>query len=374
MGASVLFSRASQPDRRADRAAVPGHRHAGRLRGHRPDRLRGLRRSRSGWARWRWRSSCSTAGSTPRSRRSGGPGRRPGCWRRSGVALTALLIALPAHFWGLSWPEALVLGAVVSSTDAASVFSVLRGSGLQLKRRVGTTLELESGLNDPVAVILTTALTANLLHPGLELAALADRARGAAPARRRRRARRGHRARRPLAAPARLRCRAAGSIRRSRWRSRCWRSGSRRWCTGSGFLAVYLAGHGAGQRAPALPRRTAPGARRAGLAGADRDVPRPRPAGVPDAGCSRWRRPGSAWRCCSPSWSRPLVVALCLAPFRYPWREAPTSDGSGLRGAVPIVLATYPVLVGAPGADRIFHSCSSSWWRTPWCRGRRWPG
>src|SRR5438445_6480789 len=89
----------------------------------------------------------------------------PGLLATVGVALTALLIAIPAHLWGLSWPEALVLGAVVSSTDAASVFAVLRGSGLQLKRRVGTTLELESGLNDPVAVILTTQLTANLLHP-----------------------------------------------------------------------------------------------------------------------------------------------------------------------------------------------------------------
>ena len=52
---------------------------------------------------------------------------------------------------------------------------------------------------------------------------------------------------------------------------------------------------------------------------------------------------------------RPLVVALCLAPFRYPWRETAYIGWVGLRGAVPIVLATYPVLVGAPGADRIFH-------------------
>jgi cell volume regulation protein A len=52
---------------------------------------------------------------------------------------------------------------------------------------------------------------------------------------------------------------------------------------------------------------------------------------------------------------RPAIVTLCLVPFRYPWRETVYIGWVGLRGAVPIVLATYPVLVGAPGADRIFH-------------------
>jgi potassium/hydrogen antiporter len=52
--------------------------------------------------------------------------------------------------------------------------------------------------------------------------------------------------------------------------------------------------------------------------------------------------------------ARPLVVAICLAPFRYPPREIAYVGWVGLRGAVPIVLATIPVMSGAPGARSLF--------------------
>ncbi len=76
-----------------------------------------------------------------------------------GVVMIAGLTAVAAKLLGFAWPTALLLGAIVSSTDAAAVFSVLRGSGIALKKRVGATLELESGLNDPMAVILTLGMT-----------------------------------------------------------------------------------------------------------------------------------------------------------------------------------------------------------------------
>src|SRR5256885_4258533 len=76
-----------------------------------------------------------------------------------GVLVTAALTAPVAKFLlGMSWTEALLVGAVVASTDAAAVFFLIHARGLRLRPRVGATLEVESGSNDPFAVLLTVIL------------------------------------------------------------------------------------------------------------------------------------------------------------------------------------------------------------------------
>jgi cell volume regulation protein A len=83
-----------------------------------------------------------------------------------GVAISCGLVAwFCVQFLGFSWVEGLLLGAIVSSTDAAAVFSVLRARAINLRRRLIPTLEAESGSNDPMAVFLTIAFIQLIQRP-----------------------------------------------------------------------------------------------------------------------------------------------------------------------------------------------------------------
>ena len=86
-----------------------------------------------------------------------------------GVVLTAALVGLFASYvLGFSLYEGLLLGAIVSSTDAAAVFSILRSKNFGLKGRIRPLLELESGSNDPMAYFLTISMIYLIQHPGIE--------------------------------------------------------------------------------------------------------------------------------------------------------------------------------------------------------------
>jgi cell volume regulation protein A len=83
-----------------------------------------------------------------------------------GVVLTAGIVGVFSHYAiGLPWAHSMLLGAIVSSTDSAAIFSVLRSRGLLLKHKVGPTLEFESGTNDPMAVFLTLGITQAIINP-----------------------------------------------------------------------------------------------------------------------------------------------------------------------------------------------------------------
>jgi potassium/hydrogen antiporter len=82
-----------------------------------------------------------------------------------GVVVTAVTVAwFTSAFFDFTFAEGFLIGAIVSSTDAAAVFSILRARGVKVGEKVVSTLELESGSNDPTAVFLTTAAIGLILH------------------------------------------------------------------------------------------------------------------------------------------------------------------------------------------------------------------
>jgi potassium/hydrogen antiporter len=268
-----------------------------------------------------------------------------------GVVGTMALVAVVAHWLGLPWSASFLLGAIVSSTDAAAVFAVLRSNGIQLKHRVGGALEVESGINDPVAVILTTLLTRQLIGGKVSiwiatLDVLREIVIGAALG-----VAIGLGARWLLA---RTRLPASGLYSVMTLATALLAFSLPTLVHGSGFLGVYVAAVALG--AGRVPYGT--GLRRIhdALAWLGQVAMflvlgmLVYPSQLLDAA---WI--GTIVGLALAFVARPVMVALCLVPLRFPRNEVLYVGWVGLRGAVPIILATYPVLAGASGAARLFN-------------------
>ena len=267
-----------------------------------------------------------------------------------GVLLTALITAPIAKFaLDLNWIESLLVGAVVASTDAAAVFLLVHAQGLRLRPRVGATLEAESGTNDPFAVFLTLMLVelisvggSSAGHIALEfgrefvLGAILGVVGGRLVVLGLNRVALPQGLHAPFVTTAALVIFGGAQLAHA-----------------SGFLAVYLAGIIIGNR----PTR------------AHNSV-------VTFLDAATWLAqivmfvllgllvspqrltvsilPAVAVALVLMVVARPLAVFLCLAPFRFNWREKIFIAWTGLHGAVAIFLASIPLLVGLPKAYLYF--------------------
>ncbi|VIO66528.1 K(+)/H(+) antiporter NhaP2 [Bradyrhizobium ivorense] len=268
----------------------------------------------------------------------------------AGVLLTALITAPVAKYvLDLNWTESLLVGAVVASTDAAAVFLLVHTQGLRLRPRVGATLEAESGTNDPFAIFLTLMLVefisigqSSASHIAMEfiqeavLGAIIGVIGGRLVVL----------ALNYVALPQGLHAPFVTTAALVIF-------GGSQMVHASGFLAVYLAGIIIGNR----PTR------------AHNSV-------VTFLDAATWLAqivmfvllgllvsPHRLVSSISGSVlvalalmliARPLAVAICLAPFKFNWREKVFIAWTGLRGAVAIFLASIPMLVGLSKAYLYF--------------------
>ncbi len=251
---------------------------------------------------------------------------------------------------GLSWSEALLLAAIVSSTDAAAVFSVFRTSAVKPTARIRHLLEFESGSNDPVAVLMTMAILgvmasnqASLTSVGLNLVvelvagALTGFAMGWCG----------------TWVVNRLHLSASGLHPILVLSIGLMTFGFSNLIGGNGFLAIYVCGVTLGNRIV----RHHDGVLRfhdalswlaqlgmfivLGLLVVPSRL-------ISVAGVA------VALALFLMLVARPLSVMACLLPFRTPRREIAYVSWVGLRGSVPIVLATFPMSYGIPGAEEVF--------------------
>jgi cell volume regulation protein A len=267
-----------------------------------------------------------------------------------GVLVTCVVTGLfAAWVLGFGVLEGMLVGAVVGSTDAAAVFALLHAKGLALKERVSATLEIESGSNDPMAALLTIAFIELILSgqrtPGWETLGLLARQMG-------------------LGLVAGL---GGGwllvwltdrlTLERGMYPMLVLAGGLTLYSVttvlgGSGFLAIYLAGVVIASRRPRESTQILQVHNglswlaqigmflMLGLLATPSDLVEHAPAALAIALVLMFV-------------ARPLAVWLCLLPFRFPGREQVFIAWVGLRGAVPIILALFPLLAGIPEAPLI---------------------
>ncbi|MHB8274692.1 MAG: potassium/proton antiporter [Dermatophilaceae bacterium] len=269
-----------------------------------------------------------------------------------GVVVSVAVVGVAAHFvLPISWTAAFLVGAVLAPTDAAAVFSVLRR--VPLPRRLTGLLEAESGFNDAPVVILVLALAAQS-SPGqgshdawwqLLLIAVAELVGGAAVGLLIGYAG-GHLMRRIGSSSSGLfsigvvsltvLAYAAGSLLHA-----------------SGFLAAYLSALLLGNMR--LPHRAAVRGFAQGL-GWLAQIGLFVLLGllVSPARLATHIVPAILIGLVLLLVARPLSVIVSLTPFRVPWRDQAFLSWAGLRGGVPVVLATVPMTAGTPDARRLF--------------------
>lgn len=269
-----------------------------------------------------------------------------------GVLLTAGAVgAFAMWMLDLDWRLGLLLGTIVGSTDAAAVFSLLRSSGTRLNARVANTLEIESGINDPMAIFLTIALVEMLtedktlspvalllqLLQQFGIGALIGIGCGFGLSALYKRVQVGDGLQALLLCSSGVTVFAAANI-----------------VGGSGFLAVYLVGLVVGN----YRRRVSENVLRAmdgfawlgqssmflllGLLVTPHEM-------------KELVLPALAIALFLMFVARPLAVVLCLLPFRFRKRELAFISWVGLRGAVPIIMAIYPYLAGVGNAAFVFN-------------------
>jgi cell volume regulation protein A len=269
-----------------------------------------------------------------------------------GVLISTLVIGLAATFFlGFELLGGLLLGAIVSSTDAAAVFSVMRARAVNLRGNLEPLIEFESGSNDPIAVFLTMAISGLLMAPGssawnLIPAFILQMVIGAAA---------GYGLGRGMVfAVNRLRLNQEGLYPALTIALVLLTYGLTTLIRGNGFLAVYIAGIVMNEYSFVHKRslmRFHDGLAwlmqiamfiTLGLQVFPSQL-------VPVIGS------GLLMSLVLVFVARPLSVFLSLARSTLDTRDKLMVSWVGLRGAVPIVLATFPLLDGLPNADTIFN-------------------